>query len=386
MILSNKDYENILDFSCNIGKNSLNFYQDSLNLISKHFNYTALAFFPETLNITSVNDINKVYFTNFYSINLDNDFIKEFKEYYHKVSIFQPLNLPENLLNNSIISIDDIMPYSSFIHTENSHFLNKYNFHYRLNINLYSDNTKLGTLCIFKTEEEGKFTEKELKISEILSNILSINYNNFLTLSNSLFKQNILEKCYDSYTDGIIIWDSKQYVLESNNKAEEFCYEIAENINISNDFIYISLIGINQTINPLKKIISYLSLDLIQNNNNKNINITTNNHIYTIKTSVIITLGLTSNMETTYFTCITKSSNNEACSLNKTKIFYNLTDRELEVVNLIKKGYSNNEISAKLYLSGNTVKTHITNIFKKLDVNNRTSLLNKITITHKEMC
>lgn len=49
-----------------------------------------------------------------------------------------------------------------------------------------------------------------------------------------------------------------------------------------------------------------------------------------------------------------------------------LTEREIGVLSLIAKGYSNNEISESLCISLNTVKTHIKNIFQKLEVDDRT--------------
>jgi len=49
-----------------------------------------------------------------------------------------------------------------------------------------------------------------------------------------------------------------------------------------------------------------------------------------------------------------------------------LTGREIDVLSLIAKGYSNSEISKNLYISMNTVKTHIKNIFQKLEVEDRT--------------
>jgi len=49
-----------------------------------------------------------------------------------------------------------------------------------------------------------------------------------------------------------------------------------------------------------------------------------------------------------------------------------LTEREIEVLNHIAKGLSNIEISEALYISLNTVKTHIKNIFQKLEVEDRT--------------
>lgn len=49
-----------------------------------------------------------------------------------------------------------------------------------------------------------------------------------------------------------------------------------------------------------------------------------------------------------------------------------LTARELEVLRLIARGFSNKEIANILKLSFDTVKTHIKNIFFKLDVTDRT--------------
>ena len=49
-----------------------------------------------------------------------------------------------------------------------------------------------------------------------------------------------------------------------------------------------------------------------------------------------------------------------------------LSERELEVLCLMAKGAANKEISAELKIAQSTVKTHITNIFQKLGVNDRT--------------
>jgi DNA-binding NarL/FixJ family response regulator len=49
-----------------------------------------------------------------------------------------------------------------------------------------------------------------------------------------------------------------------------------------------------------------------------------------------------------------------------------LSARELEVVQLMSTGAANKEIAASLSISESTVKTHVANIFQKLDVNDRT--------------
>jgi ATP/maltotriose-dependent transcriptional regulator MalT len=50
-----------------------------------------------------------------------------------------------------------------------------------------------------------------------------------------------------------------------------------------------------------------------------------------------------------------------------------LTDRELEVVRLIRDGLTNQEIADRLVIATGTVRTHLENIFEKLDVHTRTA-------------
>ena len=49
-----------------------------------------------------------------------------------------------------------------------------------------------------------------------------------------------------------------------------------------------------------------------------------------------------------------------------------LSERELEVLQLIADGLTNPEIATRLFLSLNTVKVHTRNIYGKLDAHNRT--------------
>jgi NarL family two-component system response regulator LiaR len=54
-----------------------------------------------------------------------------------------------------------------------------------------------------------------------------------------------------------------------------------------------------------------------------------------------------------------------------------LSKRELEILGLLAQGHSNQEIAAKLFVSLSTVKTHIQNLFEKLDVKRRTQAVEK---------
>ncbi len=58
--------------------------------------------------------------------------------------------------------------------------------------------------------------------------------------------------------------------------------------------------------------------------------------------------------------------------------FEKLTTREKEILDLLSKGLRYKEIADQIFLSTETVRTHIRNIYIKLQVNSRTDALNKI--------
>jgi ATP/maltotriose-dependent transcriptional regulator MalT len=54
-----------------------------------------------------------------------------------------------------------------------------------------------------------------------------------------------------------------------------------------------------------------------------------------------------------------------------------LSKREYEILQLITDGLSNQQIADKLFISENTIKKHISNLFLKLDVERRTEAVKK---------
>ncbi|MGE5605724.1 MAG: response regulator transcription factor [Bacteroidota bacterium] len=69
----------------------------------------------------------------------------------------------------------------------------------------------------------------------------------------------------------------------------------------------------------------------------------------------------------------------QATSSSGTAATLQLTDREKEVLALLRQGYTNKNIGTLLCISETTVKTHIQNIYKKVGVNNRVQLINSLT-------
>lgn len=54
-----------------------------------------------------------------------------------------------------------------------------------------------------------------------------------------------------------------------------------------------------------------------------------------------------------------------------------ISQREAEVLQFLAKGMSNQEIAGELFVSQNTIKTHLSNLYFKLDVKRRTQAVDK---------
>ena len=68
------------------------------------------------------------------------------------------------------------------------------------------------------------------------------------------------------------------------------------------------------------------------------------------------------------------SNSNEERKFNDLASFYNLTVREQEICKLILSNLSDDDIASALYISKPTVRFHVSNIFKKLDIKSRNEI------------
>ncbi|MCM1597466.1 response regulator [Latilactobacillus sakei] len=69
---------------------------------------------------------------------------------------------------------------------------------------------------------------------------------------------------------------------------------------------------------------------------------------------------------------VTNKMMNRMTHQAETKLYEDLTNREREVLGLVAKGRSNQEIADELFITLKTVKTHVSNILAKLQVDDRT--------------
>lgn len=154
--------------------------------------------------------------------------------------------------------------------------------------------------------------------------------------------------------------------------AEPDIEEIFDNLNIKDGYKNAQLGGKN---------CAFLSADNSFSTNLETIKRLNVKSIVEITKSQITNENLVNEEGIEYIGFLVKGSNKKAyiksmlsCFMNEKceSTSDNLSQREKEVLELISKGYSNKEIAKELYLSEKTVKNHVSNIFKKINVTDRT--------------
>ena len=94
--------------------------------------------------------------------------------------------------------------------------------------------------------------------------------------------------------------------------------------------------------------------------------------IYAIDEVAAGKVYLPSALSSRFFEYFQRSFKGEAVVSDEENLLTYLTSREEEVLELLTQGNNYKGIAGKLFISETTVKTHVNNIFQKLQVNDRT--------------
>ncbi len=220
---------------------------------------------------------------------------------------------------------------------------------------------------VFRTNGD-IFTEREKNIASYIGKIIQSKYH-LIRENREMEKQLALfNKSIKSLTYGYMLISRDYKMIESNELVLSYGYEITNTYYV--DSMLKALRGI---IEGNQEAIAKLS-------RNEAAEMTVGSYLVEVMPTVMVTAN---NSIETYFTIqiFSKSwlkKNTQMTNHNFEK--YNLTTRESETVKLLSKGLSNKEIAARLGISIYTVKEHMKNISRKMNVSSRTAIVSKLAI------
>lgn len=219
-------------------------------------------------------------------------------------------------------------------------------------------------ILMFKTKAEGPFSDREKTILFYIHSFLAA----FAEIRNSLTKADTAlvaaNRSIDLADTGRVIIDESLNVITFNEKL-------------------FHMIPKEEKCKSISSVVRYL-LNTIQNNTGINVlemagRISTFERGYEI-TAEEVSLFVKDRGIESFYILSTHPAYTKEIAVNYEAIRkYRLTDREAQIAEMVIKGYPNKIISDNLHLSLSTIKVHISNIFRKLQVRNRAGLTDKLT-------
>lgn len=183
----------------------------------------------------------------------------------------------------------------------------------------------------------------ELYLEEIMKNVFSSTKD----YKNAFYHQQKCDSLFSLYNSNIN--SSKVELLEQQLKAQEYNYGLQKKQFVLLSFVVFAL---------LLLLLLFITYKLYKNT--------------TLKNKLIIEENERIQNEIKYHLQLTEQTQTSG----KSKLDgFHFTERQLQIIELIKKGKSNREISADLFISENTVKYHLKIIYSVLNIKQRNELL-----------
>ncbi|WP_289140082.1 response regulator transcription factor [uncultured Brevibacillus sp.] len=298
---------------------------------------------------------------------MEDRLIQEYVSYYFQFDLLHPQKILHRISTSKALRINDIMSYQEYEQSVYyKQFMQAYGNYDMIGIYLEKGNKLLGGIGLARSKQEKGFTADDARVLGILAKHIA----NTLAMDarvEEMEDEKILFETHSNMSSiGMIIVESPAFIRYVNPAARDICIELT---------------GGNKWTNPIKAFIEQLLAD---HSTNRLPTFVTTAHSPTLQ-KVTIHVQHAFQTQSSYprnlqyvVYLVPKSKIASRIASHDSNKLALLTPKEWEVYELVQQGYTNQKISGELHISLNTVKRHLQNIYKKMEVTNRTSLCYKI--------
>jgi DNA-binding CsgD family transcriptional regulator len=305
--------------------------------------------------------------------NLDEAYCDYYKNYFYR---FDPLQLTQGLDNTKGLTwLENTISYDSIGRTEYyNDFLKPQKIHHKLIVNLLAEKELYGRIVLTRPKHSKRFTKDEIQtaksISPYLAHALAHNY----LRREIVLKGNILNYLERQSSIGVILLDERLQIIYQNPKAGEV---ISKLMNAGSAVKHKDPIS-SRLLRDCREIKAGLGgcptggMTLPRHS----VVMGPNQTRFSITSRV---LDQETDWQGSRLLMVTLEEESPAAiNSQKLKDKFHLSKREVEVVGLLILGLKNAEIARKLFVSEVTIKKHLQNIYEKVGVTNRATLINRM--------
>ena len=371
---NNSSLTSIVQFSNYINSNFKHFPIRVLEGIRTFLGYSKVCY-----TILNLNPAGEVYVSDIMGLAFSEERLNAYKEYYYQFDPFiekiqQDIKSLTSEYPKNVWYSRDFASEETFFNSEYCQHMSETGMQYQavLTGRKYRE-FPAHVVSIFKSGEDGNFTDEELNILNMAGNIFISALTHYLKETDYNLKLTAWKHCGDLRKCGVCIFTNlmppDETPLFTTYKSLLFPKQTSRDI----------LWSLTDGHDPMVVLQQHTPLTLYRIHNATRYQIKLVKDAASISTDKYISSYIIMEIFPEVEQYESAISSGMVFRHNPALKTYAFTDRELDVLQLLQKGYSNQQISDTLYMSIPTVKTHVGNIFKKLGVSSRAATISKLS-------
>lgn len=357
MRLENDELDNILSFTAELGRLKEldpNFWERVFECLSELFGYRRPQFFPYAdrtfgapLGRTPREGATPEQMRDY---RLENDY---WLKHYSALDPFNPANTPSRLKNQRVILLKDVArEFEAPGLTDYVEYRRRNEVTDQMTTAIYSEGDLRGCLVVSRGLDEPKLTERDRTLFGALTVHLEARVNTLSRIAGQKLEIQFLEAVMDRVDEGIAFLDTRYRVAYCNRTAGRLLLSLTDTRDL--DCAAHTLVT--------RRILPGRTAALGR---------------YSLRLVPAVVPAPVGEPGVMYVLHISHASDAPP-PVEEAADRYRLTAREAEVLEMILTGSSNQQIAEALYISLPTVKTHVSNIFRKMGVTRRMELADRL--------
>ena len=365
-------HDAVLAFSLDLARDSENFPKRVLALFDKHFGCRQSIFFPYS-SVTAGGAARRTPgLSSYITYGIRYGPMYDYKEQLYRHDIFRRSNLPERLRGRRVLFTEDVMPMEQYEATPYGKHMSAEGMYYQAVLFFYLGDKPIGSMALFRSREEGPFDQESRDLLAYLSQLVEGHYHTYLRHTGEARFQDSFQLFFQSSRVGAVILNQDMTVIQCNQTAQELSQLFWEQARHNQGhFLHSSYQG-DPRFRDVQTMVNEISQRLtVRGDSSQTVSSLAGDFTFHHTTFLSSSpAGLIQTWHLMLVTCRVKTIPKDL-----ENPYNSLTQQEKRIVYHLASGMKNEQIAEELHISIYTVRTHIANIYKKFEVNNKVDLL-----------
>ena len=361
-----------LAFSLDLARDSENFPKRVLALFDKHFGCRQSIFFPYS-SVTSGGPARRTPgLSSYITYGILYGPMYDYKERMYRHDIFRWSNLPEQLRGRRVLFTEDVMSPEEYAASPYGTHMAAAGMDYQAVLYFYLGEKPIGSMALFRSKEDGPYDQDARDLLNYLSRLVEGHYHTYLRHTGESRFQDSFQLFYQNSKMGAVILNQDMTVVQCNPAAQQLAQVFWEQVrHTQGSFLHSSYQG-EPRFRDVQTMVNEISQKLTIRGDSSQ-TVASPSGDFTFYHSAFLSSSPAGLIQTWHLLLITCKVREVPRDLEHP--YSTLTQQERRIVYHLASGMKNEQIAEELHISIYTVRTHIANIYKKFEVNNKVDLL-----------